>query len=383
VNPEPAYLTSLAQAYVCGTEPPAAPPGINWLRLCDLMAAHGVLNTFMPADSAAPPSLRHDLAAARSRFRKRTAFLLLELSRLLPALEDAGSEPVVLKGAALAETVYAAPEDRFFADLDVLVTKDRREAAGKALENRGYRPAKTQRHPSYYDRFHFHHIFFNGAGICVELHWDLATPQSYWQFDVDRLYRRTQGATLGTTPMRILAPRDQLLHVAAQSIGEGFLDLRHILDAALLYPRIGDPGALAAEAHAMHLAPGVWCLLSLCRDLAGLEISREVLTALHPSRFVGRCLASLDLPALCVTRETSDLSRYRYLIAWLCSPSFAVAARAIRRFLFPGNGELLGLGFQPGERPGLARRARLTLGRLRSLARLLIYQSAHLAHINR
>ena len=62
----------------------------------------------------------------------------LTLTEALGALSDAGVSPVILKGTALAYTLYERPVQRFRSDTDVLVDAGQREAAGKVLTGLGF-----------------------------------------------------------------------------------------------------------------------------------------------------------------------------------------------------------------------------------------------------
>ena len=79
-----------------------------------------------------------DEAAIRGLLHGRSS---AELAAIEPLLTEACSHrPLVLKGPAAAR-LYPEPALRPFADLDLLVPRDRLAAAAKALEPRGYRTA--------------------------------------------------------------------------------------------------------------------------------------------------------------------------------------------------------------------------------------------------
>lgn len=72
-------------------------------------------------------------AAAAHELTERAA-----LREALMALEQAGASPLLLKGTALAYTIYAAPSHRGRADTDLLVPAARLPAARRALERVGF-----------------------------------------------------------------------------------------------------------------------------------------------------------------------------------------------------------------------------------------------------
>ncbi len=104
-----------------------------------------------------------------SRTTVRQSYRLLFLTRyLVRILEKAGVPVLVLKGSGVAE-LYPVPELRKSGDVDVLIPKDRLEAATKLLAENGF-TAKEIQHAN-------HHLVFNsGDGIDLELHTMLAEP---------------------------------------------------------------------------------------------------------------------------------------------------------------------------------------------------------------
>ena len=125
-------------------------------RIADLLRNHHLESALLPLvpASARTPEMDED----RTDARHRTAWLLMELERILPPLERAGCSPVVLKGAALAVAHYTDPLDRWFVDTDLLVHRDRVDAACIAMEDLGYTPLEGDRYESYYDRHHLHRV---------------------------------------------------------------------------------------------------------------------------------------------------------------------------------------------------------------------------------
>ncbi len=375
------YIMEVARAFVRGKTPPAPPGTVRWDRMKRHLERHRVMATFAPYIGASniSPSERKELEQMARAIERRNAFLLLELGRFLPALEEAGCSPVVLKGPALAETVYRSRGQRFFADLDILVRKDRLDTACAVLQQLGVGPAVTTFPPAFYDQYHFHRILSTRSGVLVELHWDLVGPESFYHFDLERLLRRTQNVAFGDGSMRILSPRDQLLHITIQCLNEGFSNFRHLLDARLLFPRIDDLSALADQARVQGLATGLWLLLSLCQELFGLEGSAETLHVLAPRPAVRRCLESLELLQKCLACYAASHPDFIHLVDWLCSPRLAIAARLVRRFILPRGGDLWQAGHHPSESRGLIQRGRLTLLRMRSTVQLIAHQLRCLA----
>ena len=101
-----------------------------------------------------------------------------ELVRVAGALEDAGCQPIVFKGAALAHTHYRQPWLRPRLDIDVLVAERGREPASRALRGLGYErlPFVSGRLVMYQEPL----VRAEAGGLehVVDLHWRVANPQA-------------------------------------------------------------------------------------------------------------------------------------------------------------------------------------------------------------
>ena len=166
------------------------------------------------------------------------------------ALDDAGVQYRVFKGVALANTVYADPALRVFADVDVLVRSADFGRAATVLELAlGARRALPELRPGFDARFgreallrsdnglelDVHRTFVDGAyGLTVDLDDLLVAPRRFslgcrevTTFPpAQQLLSSSYSAALGDWPPRLASQRDvvQLLEVDAPHIGE-VLDL--------------------------------------------------------------------------------------------------------------------------------------------------------------
>ena len=378
--PEERFLVELVRAFVDGrSDAPPPPADLDWPRFRDVVVAHRLLlSVWGVLDLTGAPE---ETAAALERIaraqRLRAALMMLELERFLPALDQVGARPLVLKGAALSRTVYREGT-RLFADLDVLVDRSRLEEATRALARFGYAPARLVRHETYYDRHHFHRVLRSESGINVELHWDLSRPADYVRMDIEGMQSRARALVSSGVPLHLPAHEDQLLHAASQALREGFRDLRRVVDAALLL-RAGAGAAreVAGRAVTSGLGTPLWVLLGMTREVAGVaEPGLE--TALRPGGFAAACLQSLDLADDALARHRRPVG-VRSLVASLCSPGLATGLSRLQASLFPGEAGFLDDGHHPDDPPGHLRRAVLSTKRLGSLLGAGVYQAWRLA----
>jgi Uncharacterised nucleotidyltransferase len=91
-----------------------------------------------PADQEGRPTGALEDFAVRAQKAARTDRLDAALIEVLDACAAVGLEPLVLKGAALARTLYRSDESRGYFDVDLLVAPEDLPAAGGVLDGMGY-----------------------------------------------------------------------------------------------------------------------------------------------------------------------------------------------------------------------------------------------------
>jgi hypothetical protein len=102
-----------------------------------------------------------------------------ELRLLLAGLADAGVEPLVIKGAQLAYTLYPRPDLRPRVDTDLLIPLDQRDRAHRVLLGLDYEPARQMRG----DLVAYQAFYVKRRGAlpvhAVDMHWKIANSQVF------------------------------------------------------------------------------------------------------------------------------------------------------------------------------------------------------------
>lgn len=151
-----------------------------------------------------------------SRFR--TLQMDKQLSGMLDAFQQAGIDILILKGPALARSVYPDPATRPSSDLDILIKPAQVERAGVLLQDMGYR-RKTKRFRPFLKDIYKDDLFappekarhFRG----VELHWDLyALHGKTRDVGVEDLFQRAVELKTSSLTMSLLHPIDALMYAA-------------------------------------------------------------------------------------------------------------------------------------------------------------------------
>ncbi len=275
----------------------------QWDDVVAVAVAHGVAPLLNQAITSAPwTSLvplpvqqRLRLLAAATSLANTTSLRTLET--LLAALASQRIDVIVLKGPALASTLYSAPRLRPFTDLDVLCRPDQLQAADRALRAAGCAPVA----PDGPQPDGFHHIYIaDTARLRVELHGDplqLGLPAGC----LADIWRHARPIAFGGQPSRMLEVHDQLLHLCIHLHTHGYsrliwfkdLDLLlrahgHEIDWQRLYARAAAEGATASVRHALLLLRD---LLETPLPPSALSTRRDIIAeiahaALWPRRHV-------------------------------------------------------------------------------------------------
>jgi hypothetical protein len=132
----------------------------------------------------------------------------------LQALGDRGIAVVVLKGAALAHTVYETPALRPIGDIDILVHPADAAAAREILDRLGWRPF---RHVAEQDLLLCHGLGLHRGHGAIDLHWYLL-PECCWPSADRALWTRTADLRLSGVRAQVLSPADQVLHACAHGL---------------------------------------------------------------------------------------------------------------------------------------------------------------------
>ena len=151
-----------------------------------------------------------------------------ETAQVLCALTEAGLDPIVLKGAAYADTVYPDPALRHAGDLDLLLNEAQLNAAVDVLNALDF----ARRRPDEPSRHHLPGLV-SVTGLHVELHRELSPL--YEHLDAGRLDAGAIRAVVAGVRTRVLGSADALVHTCVHAAGcTTSASLRWVCDAWLL-----------------------------------------------------------------------------------------------------------------------------------------------------
>jgi hypothetical protein len=265
----------LSALLATGRPPSGAPPGAVLRRARAERVHLLVADTVARADHAGHPFPPEEIARLTGETRAAAVDDVArtrELVRVAGALEDAGCQPIVFKGAALAHTHYRQPWLRPRLDLDVLVAERGREPASRALRGLGYErlPFVSGRLVMYQEPL----VRAEAGGLehVVDLHWRVANPQVVSRvLSHQEISLRSVAIAVPGGRLRVPCPADAFVlacvHRAAHH--QDAQDLLWLFDIHLVATRLSD-----AEWRAVVGTAAAGTVTALCARGLALAASR-------------------------------------------------------------------------------------------------------------
>jgi len=228
-------------------------------------------------------------------FLGNTAYNIIHLENLAQLVKKLNEEKIpviILKGAALCETVYPHPGLRTFCDLDILIQRKDIQKVKGVLNRLDYSFSHTLA------QHHFSAFQGSNPSLPVEVHWDLvneASPfQKYaFQFSMNRIWKEAVPFKFRETEALWLSPEHQLIYLSTHMLKEGYSHRKWLLDLYYLLQFFKgkiDWKKLFEESEKFHARRPVYYALSTLDELFQITemnekwLSRKVLQELKPQR---------------------------------------------------------------------------------------------------
>lgn len=274
----------------------------------------------------------------------RNILIFSELENVLLAFKKAEIPVIVLKGAALAATIYPDISCREMGDVDLLVRPEERELARDILELEGYYfiPESEKGLSPFDSAFTGEMAFRKGDGALFELHWEL-TPVEWLRqviaLDNEALWDDALPIKINSMQVLQLSPCDMLLHLCIHLTAHnyahpvGFRDIVQLLKFHTPFPW----DAFVDRAIAFRLRTLCYFpLFTACLDL-GANVPQAVLDALRPSSFLCKLISWIANPKKGLTGELKNVKPRGYLVHLIVADQQSDALQVFFWLLFPGS----------------------------------------------
>jgi hypothetical protein len=303
---------------------------------------HGIAGLLATADLPPAAEPLRDEARARAMWELRHRTLLVPL---LDAFGSAGISALLLKGTALAYTLYAEPAARSRGDTDLWIREEDLGPARAILQDQGFtRDSGGQADAMQFEEGWSLHAA-DGSSHSIDLHWSAinsAALRGLFDFQ-DCWERRLPITALGRHGWG-LSPADALIHSAVHRalhmVSPYLVDdiayhggdrLIWAMDLSLLADALGPDGLDEAMARAR--AMGVEEALG-----DGLRFARDRLRANVPEPLLAPASSAHSVPA----RYLASGQVRRALLDLLAVPGWGERLATMRRRLFPDRAFLSG-----------------------------------------
>ena len=236
-------------------------------------------------------TLREKLKNIYRRFIVPNMLLHDELARLLKDLQDAEVKVIVLKGAALAKTVYGNIALRPMGDIDLLVSEEDLDRAKevllklefKKLEHHNLRD-QLDGHP-----FHIEFVKEDTQGAIIELHWGIARKPA--DVEIAGLLQRAVMVRSNNIDTCVMCPDDLLPFLCWHTANHLFPKLLWLCDIAQVikvYEKSINWKNVIERSENWKIKKAVYCSLYLAENILGAQVPEKVLLRLQPSNIEKR-----------------------------------------------------------------------------------------------
>jgi Uncharacterised nucleotidyltransferase len=311
---------------------------VDWLVNNDLGAlAQARLQAVCPELAA---SLQSELfiTAAQNMLHWRN------LRQIDAQLAQLGTAAVLLKGAALAETVYDNVEQRPMADVDLWLNERDLGQACEVMSALNFRNLENSARPLALQAISGGEIQYLSSDMppsLVELH--LSPFPGTWlqrtaKIEKNEIWSRKQPLE-GWQALFHLAAEDDLIQIAvhlAVSHQFGVSPLRGLMDITLAaQARDVDWSVVGERAREWRVATAVWLALDLARQMIGTHGLDDVLSNLQPAAWRRRQLRRFVSPESILNGRRLHEERERYLYLLLLVDRPQDAGKLAYRTLWP------------------------------------------------
>lgn len=270
------------------------PPIVDWKVATSVALQHGLAPLLYQALTTraqrdVPTAVVQSLRTAYLQTSTANARMYAELAHLLEVFGHENIPIVLLKGSALAATLYVDPGLRPMGDLDLLVPVMMLDRSTALLEQEGYIDGSQTLLP-HIDRHNNEILYYRpGNWACtVDLHWRLLGWVHYTRsIPIEWFWERTTEQPIAGQPAKVLDPEAHLLHAAAHlALHHAAERLVWSLDMALLIDRYQDQinwTSFIDAVRAFGLAPAVQQSIARVEETWGVSLpepTRSVLFAL-------------------------------------------------------------------------------------------------------
>lgn len=266
-----------------------------------------------------------------------------ELIQSLRILANADIPVIVLKGAALKQTVYQIAEIRPVADVDLLIRHNDWDDACQAFRQAGYVPSFEP--PSVFSPFNTNQageLTFQGRyGVSIDLHWELVPVE--WlrkiiQIDIDSAWRTACLLSAPYSSGYQLEQATLLIHICVHLVQHGFAHTVGFADivAVLRYYQDFPWDRFVKISTLWGANTGCFTVLEAVASQNPELVPSSVLDSLRPSRWKQKLIVCIMDPKAGMVGKLKPNKQKGYFLHVLMADSLARIGSFFVWLFFPG-----------------------------------------------
>ena len=262
-----------------------------WHRISVLVARTLMLSYFR---DLIPAELQTKLKEIRYHNLARNIVLQDELTRILTLFKNENINAIVLKGAALLDSVYKDISLRPMGDLDILIEEKDLLRAEELVLQQGYqyRVSQQLQDETREDCRHLANLWHKEKNVMLEIHHHIVSPGDPYYFDIEGFRVRAQSTTISGSKAPIFSPVDMLLHLTINFLldrrFQSVKALGQLCDISEIIKHYGDKldwDLLEKTAKEYRLTPSLHFVLYACEQLFGTPVPHSFMHSIEPSNF--------------------------------------------------------------------------------------------------
>lgn len=279
----------------------------DWDELFKAVCRNGLLGLTQaylranPNQDYPPPDFRNKVRQTCGLAVLETKLKIQKVCRLLASLNQAGLDYLVIKGPAVAYTLYPEPTLRSFNDLDIVVRERDWATAHQLLRQLGFEQVQVIDEimypldlpappPKLAPSMVVHEVqYFNRQlGLMVELHFDDILIAGLAARDGEGFWQRAVTITVEGVPCRVMSLEDQLIHLCAHIHYHGYTRLHALSDIAFIVRNHAaqlDWERVLAIVRREEAEVAVYYSLYYLDQLLAVTAPAPMMAALRPDRF--------------------------------------------------------------------------------------------------
>jgi hypothetical protein len=224
----------------------------------------------------------------------RNMVLQSELARFISACNNHNIPVIVLKGAALLESIYRDISLRSMNDLDILVRPEHLDLAETIALRLGYTYVASHdtREQTRKSGRHLDNLILREKGVWLEIHQHIVNTDDPYRFDLSGFWTRAEPVTIAGARTLTLAPADLLIHLSIKFL----LDRRYhsnnalgqlcdISEVIIHYNSSLKWELVERTSQEIDLPKGLYFVLDTCHRLLQTPVPDSILAKFRPQEF--------------------------------------------------------------------------------------------------